>query len=472
MPILDKHAALYTDFYELTMAQGYFLNGMAHDNACFDFFFRKLPFNGGYAIYAGLSDLLDTLQGLTFDKEDIQYLKGYGFHDDFLKYLEGFEFTCSIDSVPEGEVVFPNEPILKVEGAILEAQIIETLVLNTLNFQTLIATKASRVKHSAGKRQVVDFGLRRAQGLGGIHASKAAVIGGVESTSNVYSAARFGLRVAGTMAHSWIQSFDNELDAFRTFARIYPEMTVLLVDTYSTLESGVPHAIQIGHEMAAAGHSLKAIRLDSGDLAYLSKRARAMLDQAGLQDVKIMASNQLDEHIIKSLLDQGACIDSFGVGTSLVIGREDAALDGVYKLSMSGGKPKFKISENIEKILLPGKKKIFRYFDENKRFYADAVLMEDESEIDRMIHPYQPLKQLSLSHLEKETLLKPVMKEGKVLAVPQNPYHISEYSASRLARLGDEYKRFENPHAYKVGISGKLMALREELIKQYSSSKG
>jgi nicotinate phosphoribosyltransferase len=470
MSILKQHAALYTDFYELTMAQGYFLTNNHLRPATFDYFFRKLPFKGGYVVFAGLYDLLEVLQEFRFGPDDLAYLKKAGLHPDFLSYLETFQFTGTLYSVREGEIIFPNEPVLRVHGTLLETQLVETLILNLLNFESLIATKAARVKYSAGHRQVIDFGLRRAQGLGGIHATRAAIIGGAATTSNTYSAKIFDLEPSGTMAHSWIESFEDELEAFREFAWIFPDSSVFLVDTYNTLQSGVPNAIIVAHEMQKKGHQLKGIRLDSGDLAYLSKRARFMLDQAGLHSVKIVASNQLDEYIIKSLLEQGSPIDVFGVGTSMVVGREDAALDGVYKLSSVEEEPKLKISDNIEKILLPGVKKIYRYYLEDK-FYADAVVLQDEAEIDRMYHPHQPGKQLALAGLKKEELLQQVLTSGKVMVEKQSPYEISNYRQERFALLPDEHKRFEYPHLYKVGISKMLAELKEKLVSEKMSIK-
>ncbi len=466
MILLNKHAALYTDYYELTMAQGYFLTGMAEKKACFDYFFRKLPFKGGYVVFAGLGDLLEILQDFSFDSEDIGYLRTQGFHEDFLAYLSHFKFTGTIHSVREGEIIFPNEPVLRVEGSILETQLIETLALNLLNFQSLIATKASRLKYAAGNRSVIEFGLRRAQGLGGIHATRAAVIGGAESTSNVYSAFTYGITPSGTMAHSWVESFANEVEAFRTFAKIYPENCVFLVDTYDTLQSGVPNAIKVAHELEKEGHRMKGVRLDSGDLAYLSKRTRAMLDEAGLHHVEIVATNQLDENLIKSLLEQGAAIDVFGVGTSLVIGRDDAALDGVYKLSRYDGEPRIKISENIEKILIPDVKKIYRYYNTDHKFYADAVVGVDEEDIDEMIHPHHSIKRMALNGFKKESLLGCVMDEGKRLSASQTPYEIAAYVQERLALLPDEHKRFEYPHIYKVGASKALLDVRDKLVNE------
>jgi nicotinate phosphoribosyltransferase len=468
MSKLNKPSALFTDFYELTMAQGYFLTGRHEQPACFDYFFRKLPFQGGYVVFTGLHDLLETLRDLLFDAEDLDYLKSQGFKDEFLVYLKKFRFSGSVFSVREGEIIFPNEPILRVEGNILEGQIIETLLLNTLNFQSLIATKACRVKLAAGAGSVVDFGLRRAQGLGGIHASRAAIIGGAESTSNVYSAFAFGLKTSGTMAHAWVECFRDELEAFRIFAKIFPDNAVLLVDTYNTLTSGIPNAIIVAHEMEKEGKRLKGIRLDSGDLAYLSKHARKLLDDAGLKYVEIAASNQLDEYIIKSLLDQGAPIDVFGVGTSMVVGRDDAALDGVYKLSMFNHEPCLKISENIEKVLLPGVKKVYRFLTAENKFYADAVVLEHEAVPERMIHPYQPAKHLDLNGLRHEALLNCVMDKGKITVQQQTPYEIADYVRERLLLLPDEHKRFENPHIYKVGISAELLELRDNMIKEFS----
>jgi len=463
---LNKHAALYTDYYELTMAQGYFRTGMAEKNACFDYFFRKLPYKGGYVVFAGLDDLLEILKDYSFDQEDIAYLRKLGFNEDFLSYLKQFRFKGTIHSVKEGEIIFPNEPVMRVEGTILETQIIETLALNLLNFQSLIATKASRIKYAAGNRSVIEFGLRRAQGLGAIHASRAAIIGGAESTSNVYSAYAFGITPSGTMAHSWVESFEDEEEAFRRFGEIYPDNCIFLVDTYDTLRSGIPNAIKVAHEMERAGHRIKGVRLDSGDLAYLSKHARFMLDAAGLHHVQIIATNQLDEHIIKSLLDQGAKIDVFGVGTNLVIGREDGALDGVYKLSKFDDEPRIKISDNIEKILTPDVKKIYRYYNGENKFYADAVVGESEEDIDQMIHPHQPTKRLSLSGLRKEALLNCVMKEGKLLREKKTLYEIADYVLERLALLPDEHKRFEYPHIYKVGASADLLKLRDNLVSE------
>ncbi len=462
--------ATYTDYYELTMAQGYFLSGMHHKTASFDYFFRKIPFNGGYVIFAGVQELLETIKHITFSDEETNYLLREGFSKEFIEYLKAFEFKGNIYSVPEGEVIFPNEPVLRVEGNLLETQLIETLLLNVLNFQSLIATKASRIKVAAGESSVVlDFGLRRSQGLGGIHATRAAMIGGFDGTSNVYSAQRFGVPAGGTMAHSWVQSFDDELTAFRTYAKHYPDDTVLLVDTYDTLGSGVPNAIIVAGELKEKGHKLKAIRLDSGDLAYFSRKARQLMDDAGFSDVKIAASNQLDERIITSLKSQDAPIDIFGVGTRLVTGHTSPALDGVYKLSSIEDEPKLKISENIEKITLPGKKKIYRYMNQDGTFYGDAVLFEDENVLERMHNPVFPAQKSDLNAREFEVLLQHVIQNGEIVTSLLPISEIAAYCKSRLNKLQSEYKRLDYPHIYKVGISTKLMEKRDVLLKLYKA---
>lgn len=463
MTILDRHVGIYTDLYELTMAQGYFLNGRKDSPACFDYFFRSAPFDGAYVLFAGLSDLLDTLENLKFEKEDISYLKSLGFRSEFLEYLKNFSFAANIWACKEGEVVFPFEPLIRVQGNIIETQIIETLVLNIVNFESLIATKAARLRQAAGNKVVVDFGLRRAQGLGGIHASKAAVIGGADSTSNVYSAFKFDLQPVGTQAHSWVQSYDDELTAFRDFAKIMPERCVLLVDTYSTLNSGVPNAIKVAKELEKSGCKLSGIRIDSGDLGYLSKETRKMLDKANLQYVKIIASGQLDEFVIENLMANDCPIDAFGVGTKLITGKEDAALDGIYKLSMSDNKPRLKISEDIEKVILPGIKKILRCRDENGNFFADAIVLEHEKDIDIIHHLHKPGISAKVQ-LSKESLHEKVMDHGETVQSKKNVIEIAKTAKERLSSLPSEYKRFKNPSTYKVGVSKQLAKLRDDII--------
>ena len=463
-----NYTATYTDKYQLTMSQVYFLKGHEKTRAVFDYFFRKLPFNGGYAIFAGLEDLVSTLEILRFDKHDLVYLKELGYHPDFIRYLEKFRFTGNIYSSQEGDLVFPVSPILQIEANIIEAQIIETLLLNILNFQTLIATKASRMRQAAEGRTLIDFGLRRAQGPGGYCASRAAFIGGFDSTSNVVAGRDFGIPVSGTMAHSFIESYDDELSAFSQFAEVQPNDCVLVVDTYDTLKSGLPNAITVAKKMEAKGQRLNGIRLDSGDLAYLAKESRKRLNSAGLEYVKIAVSNQLDEYIIKSLIEQQAPIDVFGVGTSLVTGHPDAALDGVYKLSMANGKPRIKLSENVSKITLPHLKQVYRIIDNDSNFIgADAITLNDEDDVQIMYHPMYPLKSLSLIRYIKEPLLQKVMANGKRVKDSEVLSEISKYSHSRMEKLPEEYKRFDNPHIYKVGISERLRAERDKLIDNF-----
>jgi nicotinate phosphoribosyltransferase len=461
----------YTDQYQLAMAQVYFLKRRHEHPAVFDYFFRKIPFNGGYAIFAGLEDLLDALENLCFDAQDIAFLRKNGMDPDFLDYLAGFRFTGTIYSSREGDTVFPTRPVLSVEADIIQAQIVETLLLNLLNFQTLIATKASRMRMAAGDRMLIDFGLRRAHGPGGYYASRAAVIGGFDATSNVRAGRDYDIAVAGTMAHSYIQSYDDELTAFRDFAASRPDDCVLLVDTYDTLASGVPNAIRVGLEMQQQGRKLKGIRLDSGDLAYLSKKARRMLDDAGLHDVKIAASNQLDEYLIRSLLGQKAPIDVFGVGTSLVTGQPDAALGGVYKLAYTDAAPRIKLSESIKKITLPHRKQVFRVHNDTGLLGADVVALADETEISRMHHPFDPLKSLAVGGYAKEPLLQKVMEKGRRLNAPLSVQEIAGYCKKRLHELPDEYKRFEYPHIYKIGISDRLKAERDRLIVEHRGTK-
>ncbi len=459
-----KRPAIYTDYYELTMAQGYFLEGRAEEHAGFDYFFRDLPFSGGYVVFAGLSDLLQILENFSFHEDELEYLSEQGFHAEFIDYLRELELSVTIKAAREGEIVFPLEPVVCIEGPIIEAQILETLLLNILNFESLIATKARRIKFAAGDRSVLDFGLRRAQGFGGIQASKAAAIGGVQPTSNVYAAFEYDIPASGTMAHSWIQSFEDELTAFRAYARHFPDDCILLVDTYNTLSSGVPNAIKVANELKANGHQLKGIRLDSGDLAYLSRKARNQLNRAGFENVKIAASNQLDEYLITSLLNQGAPIDLFGVGTRLVTGHNSPALDGVYKLAAVNRKPKLKISENVEKITLPGIKQTVRYLDNDKNFLGDGILLEDESNAEMIYHPHLPYKNSDVTSYQSEKLLQTVMKNGSLNISLPNVKQSADYAETRFKKLNAEHKRFENPHIYKVGISKKLMNLRDELI--------
>ena len=466
--LMINYSATYTDKYQLSMAQVYFLKGQRDTKAIFDYFFRKLPFNGGYAIFAGLDDLLKTLEIFKFDKLDLEFLKGAGYHPDFLSFLKDFRFNGNIYSSHEGDLIFPVRPVLQVEANIIEAQIIETLLLNMLNFQTLVATKASRMRRAAGERNLTDFGLRRAQGPGGYYASRAAFIGGFNSTSDVRAGRDYNIPISGTMAHSFVQSYDDELSAFNHFAEVNPNECVLVLDTYETLKSGLPNAITVAKKMEEQGFRLQGVRLDSGDLAYLAKECRKRLDKENLGYVKIAVSNQLDEYIIKSLLDQQAPIDAFGVGTSLVTGHPDGALDGVYKLAFANGKPRIKLSENISKITLPHQKQVYRISENDGRFIgADAVTIAGESDPGVMYHPLYPLKSLSLTRFAKEPLLFKVMENGRRVNQPESLNEIARFTNQQLEKLPDEYKRFDNPHIYKVGISSKLQSERDMLINEY-----
>ncbi len=462
----------YTDLYQIAMGQAYFLGGEREWRATFDYFFRKAPNDGGYTVFAGLADALEMLRDLHFSTQDIAYLASLGFDAQYLKHLGQLRFRGTVHGVHEGDVIFPTEPVLRVSGNIIEVQLVETMLLNVLNFQSLIATKAARIRSVAGSAILSEFGLRRAQGLGGLWASRAAVVGGFDSTSNVVAARRYGLQPEGTMAHSFIQLHEDELTAFRKFVQAHPDRATLLVDTYNTLASGVPNAITVGHEMAARGQRLRAIRLDSGDLAFLSRKARAMLDDAGLHAVKIAASNQLDEHIVRSLLQQGAPIDIFGVGTSLVTGRPDGALDGVYKLAAAGDAPRIKISENVTKVTLPGVKQWWRMFDADGRFHgADVVGMVNEAQPARMIDPFDAQKTLSLAGLRGEAQLQLLMNHGEPVQPPAGVDDAARYCRERLALLPDEYKRLEYPHQYKVGISDALHDLRDGLRHRHAMEK-
>ena len=472
MSLSFENLGLYTDFYELSMAQGYFYSGKKNNRVVFDYFFRTNPYKSGFAVFAGLFDFLKSLKDFKYSESDIKYLKGLGLKPEFLDYLKTFSFKGKIYSMKEGEIVFPNEPVLRVEGDIIECQLIESMLLNILNFETLIATKAFRVWLASEGRMFSDFGLRRAQGFGALHASRAAIIGGASSTSNVLAGKFFDIPVSGTQAHSWIQSFDNELEAFRIYAENNPENTILLVDTYDTLKSGVPNTIIVAKELEAKGHRLKGIRLDSGDLAYFSKKARKMFDDAGLNYIKIVASNQLNELVIQSLIhEENAPIDAFGVGTELITGKSDAALDGVYKLAWIDGLPKMKVSENIEKVTLPGIKKVFRFYDQEGNFYRDAILLKNQKPgaVNKIYHPVYPDKCTVISGLHSEELLSEVYSGQKNQVKKINPSEIFHYVKTRAEKLPEEHKRFISPPVYKVGISKELLDLKDNLLGNYKS---
>ncbi len=464
------YSGLYTDFYELTMAQAFFFSGKRDTTAIFDLYFRSNPFKGGYGVFAGLEDAINGVLQFSFQKNDLDYLASLGFRKEFLDYLATFRFSGNIFGFREGDIVFANDPLLRVEAPILEAQLIESMLLNIINYQTLIATKATRAVFAARGRDVVDFGLRRAQNMGAIAAARSAYIGGVIGTSNTFAAKRYGIPAVGTHAHSWIQSFDTELKAFREYARQYPDHTTLLVDTYDTLKSGIPHAIQVAKELAEKGHKLQAIRLDSGDLTYFSKKTRKLLDKAGFTDVKIVASNQLDEKLIASLLEQGAPIDIFGVGTRLVTGGEQSALDGIYKLSSIGNVPTLKLSENEEKINFPGKKKVVRYLNEDGHFAIDGILLEDEAEdrIRILRHPSTEFKKTRIDRdrLKTEQVFFPFVEKGNALGPFPSLDEVRQFARRRFALLPDGHKRFVNPHIYRIGLSNRLYELRRSLIEK------
>jgi len=459
---------LRTDFYELTMAQGYFFSEHRDTRAVFDLYFRKNPFQGGYAVFAGLHEAAHALLDYRFSGDDLDYLASLGFRQPFLDYLSEFRFQGDVDGFREGEVVFANEPLIRVSGTIIEAQLVETLLLNIINFQTLVATKARRTVDAANGRSVVDFGMRRAQGAAALAASRAAFIGGVDGTSNTEAAAMYGIPAVGTHAHSWIQSFDSELASFRAFASTYPDRSTLLVDTYDTLRSGIPNAIQVARELDQQGHRLYGVRLDSGDLAYFSRKAREALDEAGFHDVRIVASNQLDEHLIASLLSQGAPIDVFGVGTRLVTAYDQPALDGVYKLAEINGHPSLKFSENPEKINLPGNKTVARFLNGDNRFAMDGILLSDEDpkRIRVLRHPSVEFKRTRVDRegLTPEVVFHPIIRKGRPVLDQPPLSEIRRWSLARFEQLPEGHRRFVHPHLYRVGVSNRLHDLRRELI--------
>lgn len=474
-----RNFTLLTDFYELTMMQGYFHNN-ATERVVFDLFYRQNPDDGGYAVCAGLAQVIDYIKSLHFDYDDIDYLRGlHIFEEDFLDYLASFHFTGDIYAIPEGTVIFPREPLIKVAAPIMEAQLVETALLNLVNHQSLIATKASRVCYAARGGAVMEFGLRRAQGPdAGTFGARAAVIGGCIGTSNVICAKEFGVPALGTHAHSWIMSFGDELTAFRKYAELYPNNTTLLVDTYDTLRSGVPHAIQVFEELRNKGQIPKkyGIRLDSGDLAYLSKKARKMLDDAGFPDAEICASSDLDEYLIDSLLSQGACINSWGVGTNLITSKNTPAFGGVYKLAAveEDGKlvPKIKLSENPAKITNPGDKTVYRIYDkETGKIRADYITLADETfhEADDLLlfDPNATWKKTLLKGdtYEMKEILVPVFQNGQCVYETPSVMEIQQYCKEQLNTMWEETRRLVNPQEVYVDLSDKLYEMKQELLK-------
>ena len=469
-----ENLTMLTDLYQLTMMQGYLVSGCRHKEAVFDVFFRTLPFKGGYVLAAGLEQVVEYLENLTFSEENLAYLRSLNlFNEDFIEELRNFHFTGDIDAVPEGTPVFPYEPLIRVKGRIFETQLLETAILNLINFESLIATKASRVVTAADGRPVMEFGLRRAQGPdAGILGARAAFIGGCQSTSNVLAGERYGIPVSGTQAHSWIQCFPSELEAFRAFARTFPDSCLLLVDTYSVLESGVPNAIKVGLELEAEGHHFQGIRLDSGDLAYLSREARRLLDGAGLKGAIIVGSNDLDEETIFAIRAQGAKIDAWGVGTNLITSKDNPSLGGVYKLAAEGERgifnPRLKVSENIAKITNPGIKKIVRFYDRAGKAMADVIALEDEVFTEgnslTIFDPIQTWKRKTLTNFRTRELLIPVFRGGKRICELPKLKDIQTYARKELDTFWDEVKRLTNPHRYIVDLSTNLFDLKQQLL--------
>ena len=471
------------DYYELTMANGYFELGKGDEISYFDVFFRQIPDGGGYAIAAGLEQVIDYIENLSFTDEDIEYLRGKKcFSEKFLEYLKTFKFTGDIYAVPEGTPIFPNEPILTVRAPAIQAQFIETYLLLALNHQSLIATKASRIVRAAGGRAVAEFGSRRAQGAAGAAlGARAAYIGGCSATACTISDRDYKIPATGTMAHSWVQMFDTEYEAFCSYCRLYPNNATLLVDTYDTLKSGVPNAIKAFKEiLLPMGITKCGIRLDSGDIAYLTKKARKMLDEAGLTECKIVVSNSLDENIIRDIIAQGAKIDSFGVGERLITAKSDPVFGGVYKLVAKerDGEviPKIKISENAGKITNPHFKKVYRIMDKDtNRAIADLLTVYDEK-IDEekpleLFDPQDTWKRKTVVNYTARELLVPVFKDGKLVYKSPEISEIRDYCREQMGTLWEEVTRFENPHRYYVDLSEKLWKIKMQLLEEHGKRK-
>jgi nicotinate phosphoribosyltransferase len=469
-----RYSALLTDFYELTMLAGYLEEGMTETPALFDLFFRQNPFNGGYAIFAGLDSALSYLENLQFTDDELFYLKDLRiFKPYFLDFLRCFRFHGKVTAPPEGTAVFANEPILTVEGNLAEAQFVETALLNIINFQTLVATKASRINAAAAGSTVIEFGLRRAQGPdGGLSEARAAYVGGIRSTSNVLAGMNFSIPVRGTHAHSWIMAFPDELTAFRKYAEIFPDSCILLVDTYDTLKNGIPNAITVARELRARGYALYGVRIDSGDLAYLSIETRRMLDEAGFPDIKIIASNDLDEHVIDSIRDGGGKVDIYGVGTRLATcaGEGGGALGGVYKLVKAGEQPKLKVTSDIAKATLPDRKRLLRAVAPDGSFIQDIICLTGE-EIkpgETVFDPANPLQHVNIPmNAVFQDIRSLVMEGGRRCADRQDTLdEMADRTACQLARLPLGCRRFINPHRYKVSISRRLSEMRQDIVDE------
>ena len=479
----QENFAMLCDFYEFTMSNGYFKNGFYEKNVWFDVFFRKVPDDGGFAIAAGLEQVIDYIRELHFEDEDIEYLRSKGIFDEgFLKYLKNFKFSGDIYAVPEGTPVFPNEPIITIKAPAIEAQLVETFVLLSINHQTLIATKANRIVRAAQGRAVLEFGSRRAQGASGaVLGARAAYIGGCAGTACTLTDELYGVPAGGTMAHSWIQMFDSEYDAFKAYCELYPDNPTLLVDTYNTLKSGVPNAIKVFKEvLLPQGKTKCAIRLDSGDISYLSKKARKMLDDAGLTECTITASNALDENLIRDLMMQGAQVETFGVGERLSTSAKSPVFGGVYKLvavENESGEivPKIKVSENTAKITNPHFKKLYRYYDrESGKALADEICVYDETVDDSKPHtifdPNATWKTKTLTDFTARELLVPIFENGELVYDCPSIEEIAAYCREQLDLLWDEVKRFENPHTYYVDLSEKLYEIKNILLSVANAS--
>lgn len=474
----ERNLTLLTDFYELTMAGGYFENNMTDKIAYFDMFYRKNPDNSGFAIMAGVEQMIEYLTNLKFTDDDIEFLRSKKmFSEKFLKFLKNFRFSCDVWAVPEGTPIFPGEPIVTVRGPLIEAQFVETMILLSINHQSLIATKANRICTAADGRAVMEFGSRRAQGYdGAIYGARAAYIGGCAGTACTICDRDYSIPSLGTMAHSWIQSFDTEEDAFRAYAKAYPDNCTLLVDTYNTLKSGIPNAIKIFNEVVVpAGFRPKGIRIDSGDITYLSKKARKMLDEAGFADCKICASNSLDEYIIRDMFLQGAKVDIFGVGERLITSYSSPVFGGVYKLVAmeSDGEmiPKIKVSENVGKITTPCFKKVYRLYDrETNKAIADVLTLKDETIDDskeyEIFDPQHTWKRKTINDFYAKELQIKYIENGKLVQTLPTVAEIREYCKEQLDTLWDEVTRFENPHTYYVDLSQKLWDVKNSLLNK------
>ena len=473
--------SMLTDFYEFTMSNGYFKNGMKDTEVAFDLFFRKVPNDGGYAIMAGLEQMIEYINNLHFSEEDVAYLRGKGiFSEEFLEYLSNFSFSCSVWAIPEGTPIFPMEPVVTVRGPVIEAQLMETMLLLTVNHQSLIATKANRIVQASEGRAVMEFGSRRAQGYdGAIYGARAAYIGGCAGTACTVTDQLFDIPALGTMAHSWVQMFDTELEAFQTYARCYPNDCTLLVDTYNVLKSGIPNAIKaFDTEVVPRGFRPKGIRIDSGDITYLSKKARKMLDDAGYPDVKIVASNSLDEYIIRDMLNQGAKVDTFGVGERLITSKSEPVFGGVYKLVsvFRDGEeiPKIKLSENVSKITIPGFKSLYRlYSNETGKAIADVITKYEEN-FDgvteyELFDPQYTWKRKIVTNFTAKKLLLPIFENGKQVYTSPTLKELKNYCQNEVATLWDEVTRFENPHTYYVDLSPDLWQIRENMLQHHNA---